>query len=88
MAGKQMAAEDAPERPRYRVTELSYIDDALQDVGQEVYFDGAPGSNLEPLNAPARAAKAAVPAGRIGPGHPDFVKSLIEQTKPGDAPKA
>jgi hypothetical protein len=46
--------------PRYRVLELSFINDRLREVDEEVDYDGLPGSNLQPLDAAARkAAKAA-----------------------------
>lgn len=47
--------------PRYRVLELSYIGDRLQEADIELDYDGLPGSNLMPLDAAARkAAKSAV----------------------------
>jgi hypothetical protein len=46
--------------PRYRVLELSFINDCLREAEEEVEYDGLPGSNLQPLDAAARkAAKAA-----------------------------
>ncbi|HVJ40143.1 MAG TPA: hypothetical protein VM639_01550 [Dongiaceae bacterium] len=46
--------------PRYRILELSYIGDRLQETDVEIDYDGLPGSNLLPLDAAARkAAKAA-----------------------------
>lgn len=49
--------------PRYRVLELSYIGDRLQEAESELDYDGLPGSNLLPLDAAARkAAKNAASA--------------------------
>lgn len=51
-------AADAPE---YRVTKLSCINGRLCGPGTKfptVRFEGVPGSALEPLNDPARKAKA------------------------------
>jgi len=46
--------------PRYRVTELSFINNALAQPGDEVSYDGEPGKNLEPIDkAGAAAAKTA-----------------------------
>ena len=42
--------------PRYRVLELSYIGDRLQEAETEIDYDGLPGSNLLPLDAVARKA--------------------------------
>ena len=44
--------------PRYRVTARSYFD-RLVEPGAEIEYAGVPGSNLEPLDASARAAVAA-----------------------------
>jgi hypothetical protein len=53
--------------PRYRLNARSFIKGSLQDAGAEVDFDGVPGSNLDPLDDEARAAKeAAAPARRAG----------------------
>lgn len=41
---------------QYRVKEKSFIGNALREAGDVVDFDGAPSSNLEPLDAPAQAA--------------------------------
>lgn len=43
--------------PRYRVLATSYIGDRLCEPGQEVDYDGLPGSNLEPLDKAAEKAK-------------------------------
>lgn len=47
--------------PRYRVVELSYIDERLLEPGQEVEFGGVAGPNLELIEDgdKARAAAAA-----------------------------
>lgn len=42
--------------PRYRVLELSYIGDRLQEAESELDYDGLPGSNLLPLDSAARKA--------------------------------
>ena len=54
-----MAKATEDQEARYRVRELSYIDNRLVDAGEEVVYDGLPGSNLEPLNDAAEAAAAA-----------------------------
>jgi hypothetical protein len=46
--------------PRYRVTELSFINNSLQQPGAEVDYDGPPGANLEALDKAAGAATKAV----------------------------
>ena len=40
---------------KYEVLELSYIGDRLVQPGTVVDYDGAPGRNLRPLDAPAPA---------------------------------
>jgi hypothetical protein len=40
--------------PRYIVTQLSYIGGRLVEPGEEVEYDGKPGSALEPVDAPAK----------------------------------
>lgn len=42
----------------YRVLEKSFIVDRIVEEGAEVEYTGHPGSNLEPLNDEAHAAKA------------------------------
>lgn len=48
---------------RYRVNTRSFFD-RLYDVGETVEYDGVPGTNLDPLDDAARAAKEAADAGR------------------------
>lgn len=49
---------------KYRVLEASFIDNKMCKEGDVVEYDGIPGSNLEPLDAPAeKAAKKVDPAG-------------------------
>lgn len=50
------------ELPRYRVTEKSYIGHNLVEAGEEVEYDGVPGSKLVPLNDAAAEAKELAPA--------------------------
>lgn len=51
--------------PRYRVVQRCYLQPhgyaipVLLEIGAEVEFQGTPGMGLMPLNAPARASKAA-----------------------------
>lgn len=45
------------EKAKYRVTRLSFIVNQLVHEGEEVEYDGEPGSALEPLNDAAKAAK-------------------------------
>lgn len=47
------------EKPRYEVLEKSFIGGALLEAGQEVVFEGFPGSKLKPLNDAAFSAKSA-----------------------------
>lgn len=44
--------------PRYRVTEQSFIGNRLVPAGETVDYDGLPGTNLEPLDDEAKAAKS------------------------------
>jgi hypothetical protein len=44
----------------YRVLELSFINNSLQQPGAEVEYDGEPGKNLEPLDRQAKVAAKAV----------------------------
>jgi hypothetical protein len=53
--------------PRYRVNTRSFINGMLVEPGVDVEYDGIPGSNLEPLDEEATAAKAAAaPTRRAG----------------------
>lgn len=45
--------------PKYRVLELSFINERLVQPGEEIDFNGDPGSNLEPLCDEGRAAVVA-----------------------------
>lgn len=47
---------------QYRVLSRSFIGNRIVEEGEEVPYDGIPGSNLEPLDAEAKKAVAA--AGR------------------------
>ncbi|WP_225182162.1 hypothetical protein [Pectobacterium aroidearum] len=47
------------EKAKYRVLRLSHIHNKLWEPGEEVEYDGKPGSALEPLNDAAIAAKDA-----------------------------
>lgn len=44
--------------PRYRVNTRSFINDMLIEEGGEVEYNGIPGSNLDPIDAAAKRAKA------------------------------
>jgi hypothetical protein len=48
---------------RYRVNTRSFFD-RLYEAGEQVDFGGVPGSNLEPLDDEARAAKEAADAAK------------------------
>lgn len=55
---------------RYRVLEKSFINNHLVEANAEVDYDGEPGTNLQPLDAPeppapvkAKKEKAAVDSG-------------------------
>lgn len=45
--------------PKYKVLHESFIDGALVSPGTVIDFKGVPGSNLEPVDADAKAAKKA-----------------------------
>lgn len=55
------------EAPRYLVTEKSYIGLGIVEAGGEVEYHGEPGAALEPLNAAAKAAKAAAADKPVNP---------------------
>lgn len=64
MAKAEKSAEDT--RPKYKVLAPSYINDRYisqddVDAGIEIYYDGIPGSALEPVNDAALEAKTAAP---------------------------
>jgi hypothetical protein len=64
MAKAEKPAEDT--RAKYRVLVPSYINDRYisqeeVDAGFEIFYDGIPGSALEPVNEAALEAKAAAP---------------------------
>ena len=59
--------------PRYQVLTLSFIDGKLYNEGDEVDFNGVPGSNLKPVDGAAQKAAKAVP--------PDPVASLVSQVR-------
>ena len=46
--------------PKFRVTEVSFINNQIVQPGDTVDFDGLPGANLEPIDKPAKAAADAV----------------------------
>lgn len=46
--------------PQYRVTEKSFINNALREPGEVIDFDGIPGRNLEPMDKAAQKAKDGV----------------------------
>ena len=62
-----MAKATENEEALYRVRELSYIDNRLVDAGEEVTYDGLPGTNLEPLNDAAKAQAALAEKQRRAP---------------------
>lgn len=51
---------------RYKVTARSYINNRIVEAGEEINFDGKPGSALEPVDAAAKAAKKKVADGTWG----------------------
>jgi len=53
------------EKAKYRVLRLSHIHNKLWEEGEEVEYDGIPGSALEPLNDAAIQAKAAIKSGLV-----------------------
>lgn len=44
-------------KAKYRILRLSYIGNQLLEEGQEVEYEGKPGSALEPINDAAKEAK-------------------------------
>ena len=91
-----MATEkfERPERPAYRVLDVAGFygdDDTLYAEGAEIFFDGDPSIEMEPLNEPARAKmnlmlerlddegrKAAEKAGRPWAGRPRTLDGALE----------
>jgi len=78
-----------PETPRYRVTEESFIHNALIPAGTEIEFTGQPGSALEPLNDAAKAAKVAAAkkgatlvTGDVVDAHAGDVEALVKERTP------
>ncbi|EHP6080511.1 hypothetical protein ABVS80_001139 [Escherichia coli] len=71
------------EKAKYRVTRLSFIVNQLLHEGEEVEYDGEPGSALEPLNDAAKAAKkkAEEKHGKSEEVNPPQV-SVISDSKP------
>lgn len=43
--------------PRYRITQISYIDDKLVNANEEIDSDGVPGPHWEPLDEAAKKAR-------------------------------
>lgn len=62
---RKAAAQE--EGPRYRVLSESYIDNVLYRAGAEVVYYGQPGSQLQAINAEAKARKQAVRDIRTNP---------------------
>ena len=91
-----MATEkfERPERPAYRVLDVAGFygdDDTLYAEGAEIFFDGEPSVEMEPLNEPARVKmnqmlerlgeegrKAAEKAGRPWSGRPRTLDGALE----------
>ena len=85
---------ERPERPAYRVLDVAGFygdDDTLHAEGAEIYFDGDPCVEMEPLNEPARikmnellerldneGRKAADKAGRPYVGRPRTLDGALE----------
>lgn len=68
---------------RWSVTKTSFINGRLEQPGNVVEYDGVPGSNLDPIDEDAKAAKAAAAKTSGKPGlapapHPDADRSLVE----------
>jgi hypothetical protein len=56
---------------QYRVLEVSFIDNSVRQPGDIVEFDGAPSTNLEPVDSAAKkAAKAAEAAAAAAAADP------------------
>ncbi|GLS17970.1 hypothetical protein GCM10007874_09860 [Labrys miyagiensis] len=74
---------------RYRVTELSYIDERLLEPGQEVEFTGVPGPNLtlvEDNDKTRAAANATVKAALATEAKTLKATRLDADGKPTDQP--
>lgn len=61
--------------PKYCVNRRSYIGGCVVEPGEIVEYDGKPGSNLDPVDKAAAAAKAAVAKGAV----PTASKQQTEQ---------
>lgn len=60
--------------PKYRVLELSFINERLVQPGEQIEFSGDPGPNLEPLDADAVAARDYY----INVKEPERIRKMIE----------
>lgn len=85
---------ERPERPAYRILDVAGFfgdDDTLHAENDEIYFDGEPAVEMEPLNEPARikmnamlehlddaGRKAAEKAGRPYVGRPRTLDGALE----------
>ena len=68
-------------RPQYRLTAESYIEDHLLQPGALVRYEEVPGWHMEPVNAAAKAkCNALWPNGR--PPYVDPIQSMSMTTKP------
>ncbi|HGA3340239.1 TPA: hypothetical protein ACIR6E_001181 [Enterobacter roggenkampii] len=75
------------EKAIYRILRLSFIGNQLLEEGAEVQYDGEPGSNLEPLNDAAKAAKKKADQKRgksVVDEAPAAVASVVNDDKPAD----
>jgi hypothetical protein len=50
--------------PRYRLNIRSFINGSIHERGEVIEYDGIPGSNLEPVDDGAKAAREAADADR------------------------
>lgn len=64
--------------PKYRVLELSFINERLLQPGEEIEFAGDPGDNLEPLDDEAKAARDHF----INVKEPERIRKMVEQFGP------
>jgi len=60
--------------PRYRVKEISFINNTLCQAGEEVDYAGDPGANLEALDKGASAAVKA--AAQVAPAVADLIAKV------------
>lgn len=69
---------------QYRVNKRSFINNGLVEEGGIVEYDGIPGSNLDPMDAAAKKAKAKAEGKKPNDGDGEF--TVIDQGKNLETP--